>query len=249
MAATDLHTRTIIRKPTTLDALISAMKTAFSEELGWTSKDNIISYTPDPLLYFSIEKNSSTTEDEGSGTSTTTDTSFYFHFCSASKDGALAEQNFKINVEFNSSATYYLNYLKSTSGKTVAFNVDSKIRGGMDWIFALDEATPARGAWLTTVGTSSSESEYIYMFNGQGIGGRGTCYSCEVQIADQACVSLSRCPNVWNGALFQELYIIVSAPLNHTILQNSTFYINGKYFKAINNSDGYGGGPFAIIIT
>ena len=88
MAATDLHTRTIIRKPTTLDALISAMKTAFSEELGWTSKDNIISYTPDPLLYFSIEKNSSTTEGEDSGTSTTTDTSFYFHFCSASKDGA-----------------------------------------------------------------------------------------------------------------------------------------------------------------
>ena len=142
---------------------------------------------------------------------------------------------------------FYLNYIKSKTGKTIAFGFSTNYPSNDMWYVCAMDENNRRGVF-SLIGAKyyhNQSTDWItYVFNGfnstvsSSTYFKNTLYNLNYISTDQSSTSLVQVPNPWGGAMFKDLYVITSTPLDQIggIKNGSFISSDGRKFKGV-----YGG--------
>ena len=142
---------------------------------------------------------------------------------------------------------FYLNYIKSKTGKTIAFGFSTNYPSNDMWYVCAMDENNRRGVF-SLIGAkyphNQSTDWRTYVFNGfnstvsSSTYFKNTLYNLNYISTDQSSTSLVQVPNPWGGAMFKDLYVITSTPLDQIegIKNGSFISSDGRKFKGV-----YGG--------
>lgn len=122
-------------------------------------------------------------------------------------------------AKWSADTYYYLDYYNT--GHTVAAGI--RTASGMIVLGGLI-AKNTLGAWRAFCAYATTA---VYL---DSVLSASYTWTLACNASSNACTSIVKCPDIWGGCMFEDLYLMISCPQNST---DKVFYLNGQYYRYV----------------